>query len=279
MKKSRVLGMLFSLLGSNMAFSSDLDPIEKDLRTLKIMTLNIWGGNVKEPLLNFVSSQKDIDIICVQEAYKGASAKVCTNDDPVSLDIFSEIHALLPNHHAYFRPVVDNVYGIGMFVKKGLEVLGEGETKIYVNPTYPGRGPTHSRILQWVKCKVEDQLCTIVNVHGLWNGNGKTDTPERILQSKNIITFLDSVDTPKILCGDFNLRPDTESVKLLEHNMLNLIRHYNITSTRTSLYTKPEKYADYVFTSPDIKTTTFKVLEDEVSDHSPIVAHFAINSR
>ena len=166
-----------------------------------------------------------------------------------------------------------------MFVNKSLEVLGEGERKIYENPTYPGRGPTHSRILQWIRCKVKGQLCTIINVHGLWNGNGKNDSPERILQSKNIIAFLESVDTPKILCGDFNLRPDTESVKILENKMLNLIRHYRITSTRTSFYTKPEKYADYIFISPEVKTITFEVLADEVSDHSPLVAHFIIDSK
>lgn len=278
MIRNRTWVILMSLV-SSMSFSAEFERQIPELPTLKVMTLNLWGGQIKEPLLKFIKTQQDMDVICVQEAYKDAPEKICTNDDPVSLNIFNELHEALPQHAAYFRPVVNNIYGIGMFVKKSVQVVGEGESKIYENPSYPGRGPTHTRILQWLTCKVQDVTCTVVNVHGLWNGNGKTDTPERLLQSKNIVTFLQTLSTPKILCGDFNLRPDTDSIKLLESHMINLIQHFNITCTRTPLYTKPEKFADYVFISGDIKPTTFKVLPDEVSDHSPIVGHFVIGAK
>ena len=49
--------------------------------------------------------------------------------------------------------------------------------------------------------------------------------------------------------------------------MKNLIKEYNIQSTRTSLYEKSEKFADYVFVSPEIVVKDFKLLPDEVSDH------------
>jgi endonuclease/exonuclease/phosphatase family metal-dependent hydrolase len=52
--------------------------------------------------------------------------------------------------------------------------------------------------------------------------------------------------------------------------LINLIKKYNITSTRTSIYTKPDKYADYVLVSPNIEVIDFKVLPDEVSDHAPL---------
>ena len=73
------------------------------------------------------------------------------------------------------------------------------------------------------------------------------------------------------MCGDFNLLPDTESIKILESSGLrSLIKEYNITSTRTSFYTKPAKYADYILVTPGIEVKDFKVLTDEVSDHSPL---------
>lgn len=241
---------------------------------MKLITLNIWGGHVHQSLLNFIKSNKHIDIFCLQEVYRKAKKKISDEDRLIRLDIFSELHDLLPNHIGYFRPIVDNVYGIGTFVNREIVVLNEGEIYIHVNPNYPGIGPTHSRNMQWLTCRLKERTYTIMNVHGLWNGKGKTDTPERIAQSQKIKLFADNIQNAKILCGDFNLRPDTESVKILEEGMKNLITHYNINSTRTRYYPKEEKYADYIFTSSDIHVHNFEVMKDEVSDHAPLYLDF-----
>jgi endonuclease/exonuclease/phosphatase family metal-dependent hydrolase len=241
---------------------------------MRLITLNIWGGHVRSPLLEFIQSRCEVDIFCLQEVYHQASDKISTEDRKVSLNIFAELKELLSGHNAYFRPVVENVFGIGMFVRKNIDVLGEGEVGIHINPHYSGRGPTHSRNLQWLECHVNQKIYSILNVHGLWNGMGKTDTPERISQSQRIREFMDTINTPKILCGDFNLRPDTESMHIIEKDMINHIELNKITSTRTSLYPKVEKYADYIFTSPEITVNQFGVLKDEVSDHAPLFLDF-----
>ncbi|HSX03436.1 MAG TPA: endonuclease/exonuclease/phosphatase family protein [Rhabdochlamydiaceae bacterium] len=241
---------------------------------MKLITLNIWGGHIRSPLLEFIVANRGVDIFCFQEVYHKAQNKISDDDKAASLNIFSEVHTLLPEHNGFFRPVVENTYGIGMFINKKIDVLEEGEVKIHDNPNYIGHGPTHSRNLQWVKCRANHQDYFIINVHGLWNGKGKTDCPERIAQSQKIKSFLDTIDKPKILCGDFNLRPDTESVKILEKSMKNLIQLYNVNSTRTSFYPKAEKFADYIFTSSEIGVKAFEVLKDEVSDHSPLLLDF-----
>jgi endonuclease/exonuclease/phosphatase family metal-dependent hydrolase len=245
-----------------------------DNLAMKLITLNIWGGHVRSPLLEFIKSHQDIDIFCFQEMYRNAPKKISDEDRKLSLNIFTEFQDLLPAHSGYFRPVIDEVYGIGMFIRKGIKILGEGEIKIHLNPDYPGYGPTHPRNLQWAKCIISDVPYTIINVHGLWNGRGKTDTPERIAQSQRIREFMDMLDEPKILCGDLNLRPDTESLKILERGMKNLIQSHNVSSTRTSYYPKPEKFADYIFTSPEINVKRFEVMKDEVSDHAPLLLDF-----
>ena len=241
---------------------------------MKLMTLNIWGGHIKKPLLEFIKSHRDVDIFCLQEVYSDASQKISMEDREVSLNILSELQAILTEHDAFFRPVVDNVFGIGMLVKKEMDVLDEGEIIIHDNPNYTGRGPTHSRNLQWLQYRSQQAIHSVINVHALWNGRGKTDTPERIAQSNKIKDFLSTINTPKILCGDFNLRPDTESIKLIETGMTNLIEQYAIQSTRSSLYQKAEKFADYIFVSPEIKVNTFDVLKAEVSDHLPLLLNY-----
>jgi hypothetical protein len=52
---------------------------------------------------------------------------------------------------------VENIYGVGIFIKKTIDILGEGEIKIHENPNYHGRGPTHSRNLQWVECNINNK--------------------------------------------------------------------------------------------------------------------------
>lgn len=241
---------------------------------MKLITLNIWGGHIETPLLNFIKDYRDVDVFCFQEVYHNAITKISTEDRTVSLSILAKLQEVLPEHRAFFCPVVDGIYGIAMFVKKNVEVVQDGELLIHDNPHYPGRGPTHLRKLQWIECRAQGRQYAILNVHGLWNGMGKTDTAERIAQSQRIREHLDTIDIPQILCGDFNLRPDTESIKIIEHGMDNLITSFGVCSTRTSLYEKEEKFADYIFTSPDVSVNKFEVLQDEVSDHAPLLLDF-----
>lgn len=241
---------------------------------MRLITLNIWGGHIREPLLRFIRNHQNVDIFCFQEVYHNAQEKISTEDRAVSLNIFSDLQSLLPQHYAFFRPTVENIYGVSMFIKKDIDVMAEGDITIHDNPAYSGRGPTHSRNLQWLECQIDQQRYAILNVHGLWNGKGKTDTPERIAQSQRIKNFISKMSIPKILCGDFNLRPDTESLKIIEEGMTNLIKTHCVNSTRTNLYSKEEKFADYILTSSEIKINHFRVLADEVSDHAPLLLDF-----
>lgn len=241
---------------------------------MKLITLNIWGGHLRNPLLKFIHEYKNVDIFCLQEVYSNAHRTIADRERELSLNIFADLKRLLPDHHAIFKPAVENVYGIGMLIKNNIDIIGEGEINIHKKQHYPGIGLNHDRNLQWIECEVNDKIYSILNVHGLWNGKGKKDTPERLNQSQRIRQFMDTINTPKILCGDFNLRPDTESMNILEKGMINLVKTHNIRSTRTRFYTKEEKFADYILTSPEINVSHFSVMNDEVSDHSPLYIDF-----
>jgi len=237
---------------------------------MKLITFNTWGGRAGKPFIEFIKKYRDVDILCFQEIYEKAK-EIMEKDYPGDMfDQFSDLQGLLPEHNGFFRPALQGVYGLAIFIKKDIELLEEGEVFIHRSSSEVVTDGHHSRNLQWIKFKLEGKLYTVINVHGLWNGKGKTDTPERIAQSNVIRDFMDKAEGEKILVGDFNLNPDTESIKILEEGMRNLIKEYSIISTRTSLYEKPGKFADYIFTSPTIEVKDFKVMTEEVSDHAAL---------
>jgi len=238
---------------------------------MKLITLNTWGGKIKEPFINFVRDNKNVDIFCFQEIYDQAKEIMEREYPDVMFNQFTDLKTLLPDHKGFFRPALEGVYGIAIFIKNEIFILEEGELLIHDSASNSIKDGHHSRNMQWIKVNIEGKDFTVMNVHGLWNGKGKSDTFERLSQSKVINEFVNKVVGPKILCGDFNLNPETESIKILEENMINLVTKYSITSTRTSFYEKPGKFADYIFTSADIMVSDFKVMPDEVSDHSALL--------
>ncbi len=130
----------------------------------------------------------------------------------------------------------------------------------------------HARNIQYIKIGESHTPLTVINFHGLWNGEGKGDSEDRILQSQNIVDFLKEQTGDVILCGDFNLTPDTKSLQMIEgFGLRNLITEYSVTSTPTSYYTKPEKFADYMLVSKGIQVVNFEVLPEEVSDHAALL--------
>jgi endonuclease/exonuclease/phosphatase family metal-dependent hydrolase len=161
-----------------------------------------------------------------------------------------EISEILARHKYFFHPHFMENYGLMMLVKNDIEVVASGDVFVH---KYQGYIPKeadighHARNIQYVTFLHDDSKCTVINFHGLWNGKGKGDSEDRLEQSRKIVAFVKELEGGVILCGDFNLLPDTKSIKILEDAELrNLIKEYGVTSTRTSYYSKPEKFADYI---------------------------------
>lgn len=253
---------------------------------MKLISLNTWGGRAgKDTLLAFFAAHTDVDVFCLQEIwsapYEHLQGKAAGGVDIDHSDIMvyglQEISGLLDGYTPYFKPHHLDNYGLLMLVKKELDVLAEGDVFVHKERGYVPEGDVgaHARNIQFVTVATKDGNRTIVNFHGLWNGKGKGDSDDRLVQSDRIATFLGTLKDPYVLCGDFNLLPDTQSLKRLEDvGLRNLIKEYNVTSTRTKFYTKPEKFADYMLASDGISVTNFTVLPDEVSDHSPLYLTF-----
>jgi endonuclease/exonuclease/phosphatase family metal-dependent hydrolase len=183
------------------------------------------------------------------------------------------VQDFFPSHQGFFHPAFYKFFGQAILVNRAYEIVSEGEKYVYQIPGYASSTVVrdHARNFDYITFKTDGGLRTVINVHCLWNKSGKGDTPARLEQSQKIIEFTQTLDHPYIIIGDFNLEPNTESLRMLENEGLhNLIIENSIQSTRTLLYTKPGKFADYALVSRGITINEFKVLPDVLSDHSPL---------
>lgn len=133
------------------------------------------------------------------------------------------------------------------------------------------------RSIQNAIVKVNDKELQIINVHGIWN-EGKTGDERTIAQSEFILSKLRK-DLPVIVVGDFNLLPTSDSIKMLNQELINLIEEYQIESTRPHFDDGLDKgniVCDYIFVNDLVKVNHFQVLESNASDHLPLLLDFEI---
>ena len=257
---------------------------------MRIIFLNVWGGEQLHSLLNFFQSHRqDTDVFCLQEVFHTADEsdyKTGPRGKRLHTNLFEHIDSILDNYNGLFaggeegydyRGAVDyhQEFGLAAFVHENIDVtLTDDEPITDIETKYGYR-----RNLQYIEIRGTHGPMLLVHLHGIQVHHDKSDTPERIKQSNTVIDFLDEYkqkrnDLKIVLGGDFNLNPDTEALHMFEeYGLRNMIDQYDIETTRTYLYDRFEAspYADYCFVSDNITVRNFEVPEVAVSDHRPLV--------
>ena len=251
---------------------------------MKIISLNTWGGKLFAPLLRFIKSQSStVDIFCFQEVFSSPTKKNISRS--MRANLYEELTKSLPNFKGYFAPsykksdTKDPVdfpisHGLSVFVRKSYKVDSYGNVFIYGNLETWLKTQNLKRLprnLLYITLIHKDKRYLISHFHGIWYPKTKKDTKDRLHQSEKIKSFLNTHEGPRILCGDFNLLPNTKSMAILDKGMKNLIKEFDIKTTRNSLYRRKEKYADYMLVSKDIEVVDFKVIDSDISDHLPLI--------
>lgn len=263
---------------------------------MKLISLNTWGGKILGPLSDFLDQQQaGTDIFCLQEVYRTAEQNpVAIKDTKVNL--FNKLKEILVGFQSFFAPGIfgynldgktfmkvnfDLQFGLAIFIKDTIEVL---EHRIFpiLNTEYSREINDNINFpvnLQKVIIKVGNKLYSIYNIHGVPGPGSKLDTEQRIKQSMIVRDLLRLDNNEKILVGDFNLLPETRSVKMLEESLDNLISRFGISKTRSKLspwFGKPDfqGFADFSFVSKGIEVISFEVPDLEISDHLPMILYF-----
>lgn len=256
---------------------------------MTICFLNVNRGEQLSQLLDFLTEKRSqVDVWCFQEVTRVLEGEIYVTPEGILPDFHSTLlRIFLDDFTSYYSihvkddyqidPNIRFDYGLACFIKKNQTSKLIGEPYVWDSPgEHISDGISPRRRLQVIK--VADTY--IFNFHGLWQRvDGlakKADSPERQAQLQMLMVFL----TPflkrgekVILGGDFNLRPDSETLLALQDmGFKNLIDPQIHSSTRTPHYENYliEPYADYVLVSPQIEVEKFWLEERPVSDHKPM---------
>jgi endonuclease/exonuclease/phosphatase family metal-dependent hydrolase len=263
---------------------------------MKLLSLNTWGGKLFDPLISYLGEKKkEIDIFCLQEVFSNKEGIEETHEYRANL--LQELQKALTEYKfAFFSNInrmdingdvdFDLEFGMAIFWKKELEVIKSGQIRIvdFPRPKDLSREDI-SQSLIFIEMLLSGKKLFISSFHGVAYPGSKMDTPTRLEQSKKIIEFLNSTGGEKILCGDFNLYPDTESIAIIENSgMKNLIEEFDIKDTRgpinQMLYREKgypiQCFADFTFTSSGVGLKNFEVPQIGISDHLPMILEFEL---
>jgi endonuclease/exonuclease/phosphatase family metal-dependent hydrolase len=263
---------------------------------VKIICLNGWGGKLHGELIDYIRYE-DPDILCLQEVvHTPATTKdwlTYRDGDhvlPQRANFFRDVALALPDHMAQFCQSaqgelwdgdvdVPSRWGLATFVRQSLPVIEQVQGFVHkaFSPHAYGDHPrprlAHAiRVFDYDR----DRAVCVAHMHGLRDLAGKMDTPERLEQArklKELVRVIAKPDEPMVVCGDFNLEPDSETFAILaDLGLGDLVTGRGFTSTRTSHYPKPGRFADYMLVNDAVDVKRFEVVTDpEVSDHCPLL--------
>lgn len=243
---------------------------------MKIISLNVASGLYFENLMEFITEHKaTTDLFCFQEVSNGSDTK-----ERPRKNLFADLCEILwdcftPIVHAYEKyadlSLVTFIHNKQQIAAKKWDILTE-----YLLPE-----PYISRYDVGM-CLVTDIMMSqktirIMQLHGVWYPPDKLDSPEREIQCHALLHLINenNVDA-HILLWDFNLHPETTTIKTLAKQLVNLNERFGITDTRgpwTRYYwtDQYQPYADYAFTSASIPVRSYTVEEKILSDHKALI--------
>ncbi len=292
-----MLGAL--LLGGNLHFRTlalgSEDEIPQDANVFKIMSYNVrlfdvYNENLEEArsnrdsIISFIH-REDPDVICFQEFYH--------QDKPtrfVTKDTIAKLLGTKYTHERYSHKRIQRQnFGICMLSK--YEMIAQGDVTFEVNANTDNyciyadivKGRDTIRVynihLQSIKLQQEDYA-----LFGEKNkqAGGKKSTarllfekltiayPTRAEQARKVVKHIESSPYPVVVCGDFNDTPMSYVYNQFNRTLIDSYRESCFGLGVTYVGKVPAGRIDYIFHTPNLVSSKFKIQEKAYSDHRAV---------
>lgn len=254
-----------------------------------VLQLNTFADIYWDKLVSFLTSH-DFDILQLQEL---------SGKDTISgiihsrHDTYKELNALLQENYSSELAIANNFtsnpttsyMGNATFYKKQF-ILQEK----HIIPLYQRTSPFPSdaksfekagRNLLHLKLLIDGKTISFLNAHLAW-AKTSYEEPHQTEQGEKFLSYLEQVQRPWILSGDFNLNPQQPTIQKINQLAWNLTSENHITNTLNPRNHRakglfPKGIAvDYMYVTDDITVKDFSVIEEDISDHFGLQATYEL---
>lgn len=245
---------------------------------IKFLTLNIWlGGKLFDGMLSFLKKE-DVDVVALQEAYNGSNPAWDRNFRSVEI-----LKKELGYEYISFSKCILDRRSFGK-IEQGNVIFSKfpiiSENSIFYDVPYQEKSEeTETDWREWpcnlqhVEILINDKKLDIFNTHGPWDLNGDVDNHRRLTMSRVIVEHIKDKEYV-ILAGDFNAKPQTQTIRNIEEHLQNVFKH-ELSSTFNMKQKTDPGYAtavvDMIFVSKNITVLEHFCPQVDVSDHLPLV--------
>ena len=256
---------------------------------IKFITLNLFKGGLYYENIKAFLTKENPDILCLQEAYNSKDKTLTKNYR--SIDNLKE---LLPNHYYHFSPeLLENSKNkktdIGNAIFSRFPIIHAqttfydiqyGKYDEYLKNDNKYDFSLQPKNLEYANIQTHGISLNVFNTHGIWEKHGN-DTKRRLQMGEIIINQIKDKKNV-ILAGDFNLFPNTQTVKNIEKYLKSVFSNELKTTFNLRLKPHPGNYGnsvvDMIFVSKEVKIIEKYCPNIDVSDHFPLVSVFEIKA-
>ncbi len=225
---------------------------------LKILSWNIWGGRHLPEILKFLE-KSDADIIGLQEVIQ---------DIDGSNNLAKIIAEKLNYKWVYYSKGQTDFYGSprewGNAILSKYDIISSKSHNLY--------NGEDNRIAIEAEIKIQDKSIKIFTTHLIHTHQMPSKIQEE--QAYNLLKVIP--ESKGVLVGDFNATPDSMAIEAIKKVMRNAdSQSYPTWSVYPDgcVHCNPEGIdicLDYIFTTNDIKTHSYKVENSKGADHLPV---------
>jgi endonuclease/exonuclease/phosphatase family metal-dependent hydrolase len=266
--------------------------------TYKYLQLNIEGGKRLKSIIDYIE-REDFDVVGLQEVSGGDMFQLQrlkqghaeVEDDYRENDCFAELLNSLPHMNGELDKVREydkdgeNYLGNAILYKKSIKLLGRDT--IVMNKAdglaVHGGDPVDANYSTLsTKLEVGDgkQIAFLAG-HFTWAPR-PYDTDASIGRAKKVKDYLQDLQMPFLLSGDFNLDSNTITCMQFEDISNNLVRSLGVRNTlNPRLHRVPALFpegiaCDQLFVSPEVTPISFSVVREDLSDHYGLAVEFKV---
>lgn len=244
--------------------------------TIKFLDLNILKGFRLKQVINFIKNE-NFDIIQLQEVTGG---KFSNENNVDCFELISNnlteyqgergISLTLTNDQkSYFSNATFFKQNIKLITK---ELIVFKKSQILDFPRQV-KFEDYARNALCLILKIKNQNYCFINTHQAWSIS-PDDTKEKIRQGEILIKYIQNLQIPFILSGDFNVDNRSQIINRLNKISSNITLLNKVTNTlnpqvhRAKHLFPPGLVVDFIFTSTSIKVNQFNIYDQlDLSDH------------